>query len=153
MNDPEQLHAVMEAYREAYRSARQQAWIERLGLDEWNEEDELLVRDLQQFMYDSKVDHVPLLRHLGEGVTTSEALHDAGIIYAAEPDYVSIDSWIERWLERTSGAPNLAVMQRTVHLFSHRVNWVLQLAIDDAERGDWNKAEALAARLMRPFER
>lgn len=152
MNDPEQLHAVMEAYREAYRSVRQQAWIERLGLDEWNEEDEFLVRDLQQFMYDSKVDHVPLLRHLGEGVTTSEALHDAGIIYAAEPDYVSIDSWIERWLERTSGAPNLAVMQRTVPVFTPR-NWVLQLAIDDAERGDWTKAEALAERLMRPFER
>ena len=53
----------------------------------------------------------------GEGVTTSEALHDAGIIYAAEPDYVSIDSWIERWLERTSGAPNLAVMQRTMPCF------------------------------------
>ena len=107
---------------------------------------------LQQSMYDLEIDHVPLLRHLAEGVTAAEVLHEAGIIYATEPDLGLIDSWIERWLERTSGSPNLAVMQRTVPAFTPR-NWVLQLAIDDAERGDWAKAEALAERLMRPFER
>ena len=40
MDDPEPLHGVLDAYREAYRNARQQAWIERLGLDAWTEADE-----------------------------------------------------------------------------------------------------------------
>ncbi|MGB0284945.1 MAG: hypothetical protein ACPGGI_07940, partial [Candidatus Poseidoniaceae archaeon] len=138
--------------REAYRNARQQAWVERLGLDAWTEADEALVRDLQHVMHASEVDHVPMLRHMAEGLTTAEALQDAGRIYAAEPDLAAINKWLGRWLERTGGAPNHATMLATVPAFTPR-NWVLQLAIDEAERGDWTKAEALATRLMRPFER
>ena len=152
MNDPEPLHGVLDAYRDAYRNARRQAWVERLGLNTWSEADEALVRDLQHVMHASQIDHVPMLRHLAEGVTTAEGLRDAGLIYATEPDLSAIDAWIGRWLERVGGTPDTTTMQRTVPVFTPR-NWVLQLAIDDAERGDWTKAEALAMRLMRPFER
>ena len=152
MDDPEPLHGVLDAYREAYRNARQQAWIERLGLDAWTEADEALVRDLQHVMHASEVDHVPMLRHMAEGLTTAEALQEAGRIYAVEPDLAAINAWLGRWLERVGGAADHATMLSTVPAFTPR-NWVLQLAIDEAERGDWTKAEALAARLMRPFER
>lgn len=152
MDDPEPLHGVLDAYREAYRRARQQAWVERLGLNGWTEEDEALVRDLQHVMHASQVDHVPMLRHMAEGVSTAEGLRDVGLIYASEPDLRAINAWLERWLERTGGAPNLPCMLQTVPAFTPR-NWVLQLAIDDAERGDWTKAEALASRLMQPYAR
>lgn len=152
MDDPEPLHGVLDAYREAYRNARKQAWVERLGLTAWTEEDETLVRDLQLIMHASEVDHVPMLRHMAEGVTTAEALHEAGLIYAAEPDLAAINAWLGQWQERTAGAPDTVTMQRTVPTFTVR-NWVLQLAIDDAERGDWTKAEALASRLTQPYER
>ncbi|MEC9161768.1 MAG: protein adenylyltransferase SelO family protein, partial [Candidatus Thermoplasmatota archaeon] len=152
MDDPEPLHGVLDAYREAYRNARQQAWVERLGLDAWTEADEALVRDLQHVMHASEVDHVPMLRHMAEGLTTAEALQEAGRIYAVEPDLASINAWLGRWLERVGGAADHATMLATVPAFTPR-NWVLQLAIDEAERGDWTKAEALAVRLMRPFDR
>ena len=107
MDDPEPLHGVLDAYREAYRNARQQAWVERLGLDVWKETDEALVRDLQHVMHASEVDHVPMLRHMAKGLTTAEALRDAGRIYAAEPDLAAINAWLGRWLERT-GARRIA---------------------------------------------
>ena len=152
MDDPDPLHGVLDAYRQAYRIARQQAWVERLGLDAWKDDDEALVRDLQHVMHASEVDHVPMLRQMAEGLTTAEGLRDAGRIYAAAPDLTAINAWFGRWLERTGGAPNHASMLATVPAFTPR-NWVLQLAIDDAERGDWTKAETLNARLIRPFER
>ena len=115
----------------------------------WKETDEAFVRDLQHVMHAFEVDHVPMLRHMAKGLTTAEALRDAGRIYAAEPDLAAINAWLGRWLERTGGAPDRTTMLATVPAFTPR-NWVLQLAIDEAERGDWTKAEALATRLMRP---
>ena len=103
-------------------------------------------------MHASEIDHVPMLRHMAEGLTSAEALRNAGRIYAAEPDLAAINAWLERWLERVGGAPDHAMMLATVPVFTPR-NWVLQIAIDDAERGDWAKAEALAKRLMQPFDR
>ena len=151
MDDPEPLHGVLDAYREAYRNARQQAWVERLGLDAWTEADEALVRDLQHVMHASEVDHVPMLRHMAEGLTTAEALKEAGRIYAVEPDLAAINAWLGRWLEQPGRARSRHDVDDRPGL--HAPQLVLQLAIDEAERGDWTKAEALAARLMRPFER
>ena len=130
MDDPQPLHDVLVAYREAYRNARQQAWVERLGLDAWTEADEALVRDLQHVMHASEVDHVPMLRHMAEGLTTAEALQEAGRIYAVEPDLVAINAWLRRWLERVGSEPDRTTMLATARL--HARNWVLQLAIDEA---------------------
>ncbi len=151
MEDAEQLRSVLDRYREAYAEARRSAWVERLGLEGWRVEDEVLVRDLQVAMHSSEVDHVPMLRQLAEGATSADALITSGIVYATSPDIEQIEAWLACWLERTEGHPDLDTMRRTVPVFTPR-NWVLQLAIDDAERGDWGKAEALDARLKRPFE-
>lgn len=150
MDAPERLNEVLMAYRATYDEARQKAWVERLGLRSWDDGDESLVADLQRCMHRMELDHIPTLRALADGATRAEAIIEAGWCYSDDPDASDLQAWIDRWLDRTSNDPDRAGMMATIPAFRLR-NWVLQSAIDDAERGDWSKASELADRIRDPY--
>ena len=76
---------------------------------------------------------------------------EAGCIYGPNEEGDRLDAWLTRWLERCDGSPDRTAMLGSNPVFRVR-NWVLQLAIDAAEAGDWTKAEALSERLKHPFD-
>jgi uncharacterized protein YdiU (UPF0061 family) len=151
MQDASRLERVMAAFSSSYGQARNVAWAERLGLRTWTEGDEGLVREFQHVLHEHQMDGVRTMRTMADGATTVVDLIKGDCIYGPTSGLGTLEAWMQAWLERCSGAPDTETMQRRVPVFRVR-NWVLQLAIDAAEAGDWSKAEALSQRLKHPFD-
>ena len=151
MQDAARLERVMEAYATRYATLRVEAWASRLGLGSWTHEDETLVSEFQHVLHAMEMDGHRTLRALTDGATTSAELMEAGCIYGPNEEGDRLDAWLTRWLERCDGSPDRTAMQGSNPVFRVR-NWVLQLAIDAAEAGDWTKAAALSERLKHPFD-
>ena len=151
MDDPELLHAVLESYTEHFEKQHNEMWACKLGLDSWSQEDEDLVRDLNSLLQEVETDMTIFFRLL----CSIEAPDSAGIGDAFyEPKTIPKEAWnhwLERWWGRVEGQPNRELMKKNNPKYVLR-NWMAQLAIDEAEKGDFSVAEELHQLLKKPYD-
>ncbi|MBT5660937.1 MAG: YdiU family protein [Euryarchaeota archaeon] len=150
MDEPELLHDVLESYTVKFAQLHNTMWANKLGFQNWIEDDETLVRDLNALLQRVETDMTIFFRLLSSIETPSiELLEDA--FY--DPLTVPKDAWGEwllRWWERTGQSPNRQTMLENNPKYVLR-NWMAQLAIDAAEEGDFSVAEELHTLLKDPY--
>jgi uncharacterized protein YdiU (UPF0061 family) len=150
MDEPELLHDVLESYTVKFAQLHNTMWANKLGFQNWIEDDETLVRDLNALLQRVETDMTIFFRLLSSIETPSiELLEDA--FY--DPLTVPKDAWGEwllRWWERTGQSPNRQTMLENNPKYVLR-NWMAQLAIDAAEEGDFSVSEELHALLKDPY--
>lgn len=175
--DAAPLTAGMNAYVEAFQSAQARMWADKLGFAEWRDEDAALVSGLFGALQAAEVDFTLFFRTLGglvagpavaggDGVAPgiaaaladpvaalAPALYDAA---KAEREAATLIDWLARYAARLASDPQSVDVRRArmdaTNPWVVPRNWLLQQAIDAAERGDTTELQALLAVLQRPYE-
>ena len=151
MDEPELLHKVLEGYTEAYSAHQNEMWASKLGLDEFRNDDESLVRDLNELLQRVETDMTLFFRLLSsiqepEVLLLSDAFYDTDTIPTDEWNV-----WLSLWWERVNSDPNRDAMLSSNPKYVLR-NWMAQLAIDAAESGDVSICEELYTLLKNPYD-
>ncbi|GAB3727826.1 YdiU family protein [Silanimonas algicola] len=170
--DAAPLTAGMNAYVEAFQSAQARMWADKLGLEDWRDEDAALVSGLFAALQAAEVDFTLFFRTLGEQVGGAGA-NGGGLAAAiadpvaalapalydtrkAEREAATLRDWLLRYGERLASDPQRPEARRVrmdaANPWVVPRNWLLQQAIDAAERGDTAELHALLDVLQRPYE-
>ena len=162
VEDPEPLQAAIDAFPDRYSVHYQSMMAAKLGLDEWNPTtDEAIVTELIGILQAVETDMTIFFRELArvDIHSTRELGTLADAYYRPEQlddaYMLRLDEWISRYAARVTGAgidedTRRAVMNATNPRFVLR-NYLAQLAIDDAENGDFARIEELLDTLRHPY--
>jgi len=164
VEDEAALVDALDAYRRAFGAAQEDCWARKLGLEGFDAaEDAPLVSELLELLAQQETDYTIFFRRLADVELTSRAPDPAPLelsFYA--PDEVSdetragLATWLGRYARRTqrdgaSGAARRERMNGANPSFVLR-NYVAQLAIDEAERGDPSLVSELLELARRPYD-
>ena len=150
MEEPERLYQCLDSYYSAYEGANNSMWSRKLGFDEFLEGDELLVKELTANLQLVETDMTIFFRLLS---TLEEPVIEHLAFAFYDPTTIPRDEWnqwLQKWWNRTNGQPNREAMLASNPKFVLR-NWMAQLAIDAAEKGDYSIAESLYELLKKPY--
>ena len=151
MEQPEQLEGVLDHYGEVFNEHHNRMWVAKLGLGSWVESDQKLVANLNSALQTIEIDMTIFFRLLSTlDAPTLDQLSPSfyePIGVAEQP----LNEWLEAWMIRTDGAPDQDAMKAANPKYVLR-NWMAQLAIDDAEKGDYATCEALEQLLKAPYD-
>ncbi len=151
MDDPEALHAVLKSYTDRFEQQHNEMWACKLGFARWNQEDEDLVKDLNSLLQEVETDMTIFFRLLcsiekPDVIGIQHAFYDSKTIPKD-----SWNNWLERWWRRVEEQPDRELMRKNNPKYVLR-NWMAQLAIDEAEKGDFAIAEELHQLLKKPYD-
>ena len=162
-NQGEALQAGIQAYAEAYEEAFTEMMSKKLGIGKMEgEEDQTLLVDLEALLMQAETDMTLFYRGLAELPITGAAprelpswLSNAFYGSPTEEQRQGWLGWLERYQKRAArGAPDPAARKAAMHavnpLYVPR-NYLLQEAIEKAERGDSSRVEELLQVLSRPY--
>jgi len=150
MEDPERLYECLDTYYTAYEHANNRMWSTKLGLEEFVDGDELLVKELTANLQLVETDMTIFFRLL-----SNIKEPDIHLLSFAFYDQTTIPQeewnlWLRKWWNRTNGQPKRQVMLASNPKYVLR-NWMAQLAIDAAEKEDYSIAESLHELLKNPY--
>ena len=151
MADAEQLHGVLSSFTTCFDQHHNQMWSDKLGLTEFRSDDEDLVRNLNSLLQEVETDMTIFFRLL-----CSLQSPDAEALTSAFYDETTIpkqawNEWLEAWWSRVDGQPVREAMLQANPKYVLR-NWMAQLAIDAAEKGDFTVCESLHELLQNPYD-
>ena len=151
MDEPEHLHQALDAYTKAFDKCNNEMWADKLGLDIFTTSDELLIQNLNSLLQEVETDMTIFFRLL----CSIEKPH-IDLLFDAFYNTKSIpieqwNDWLQQWWMRTEGSPNRSKMRKVNPKYVLR-NWMAQMAIDSAEKGDFSIAEQLYSLLQNPYD-
>lgn len=151
MDEPERLHEVLTAYTDCFDMHHNRMWAEKLGLDTFAKQDEELVRTLNSLLQEVETDMTLFFRLLCSLQSPDiSALRFAFYDESTIPEQ-AWNEWLSSWWTRIAGQPNREVMLQANPKYVLR-NWMAQLAIDAAEKGDFSVCESLHELLLNPYD-
>jgi uncharacterized protein YdiU (UPF0061 family) len=149
-DEPEQLSQILDVYFEAIGEQQNSMWAGKLGFDTFEDEDVELVRELNSLLQLVETDMTIFFRLLSE----LEAPNVKSLKFAFyEEDEIPTqqwDEWLLKWWNRVDATPDRTKMKLTNPKYIFR-NWMAQLAIEDAEKGDFSLCEELLELLKNPY--
>jgi uncharacterized protein YdiU (UPF0061 family) len=162
INEAAPLEDALAEYKTAYETQWLRMMLDKLGLDDYQTEDETLIQQLFDAFKLTETDMTLFFRGLMEVDFNTDlssipaALANAW--YESEPSaqaQQSLLEWLQRYRQRlqknsTPAAQRTVLMQQNNPLYVLR-NYLAQLAIDDAENGDFNKLHELQTVLKNPY--
>jgi uncharacterized protein YdiU (UPF0061 family) len=162
INDAAPLEAALGEYKTGYETEWLRMMLDKLGLEQYQSEDEKLIQQLFDAFKLTETDMTLFFRGL-MAVDFSLDLQSmpAALVnawYEKEPSaeaQQALLEWLQRYqarlqTNRNPPAERLALMQRNNPLYVLR-NYLAQLAIDDAEKGDYSKLYELQDVLKSPY--
>ncbi|MFL2960746.1 MAG: protein adenylyltransferase SelO [Candidatus Thalassarchaeaceae archaeon] len=151
MQEPMRMNDALDSYYNAYREHSSRMWSEKLGLGYFEDGDDKLISDLTSMLQMTETDMTILFRLLSiDHKPNVEHLRPA-FYKEGEIPSEKWDAWLDRWWTRVEGAPEKAVMLQANPKYVLR-NWMAQLAIDAAEKGDYSVAKELYEVLKYPYD-
>ena len=151
MDEPELLHGVLDAYTDAFDVHHNKMWAEKLGLDHFTEDDESLVRELNALLQEVETDMTIFFRLLCQ-IASPDVRYLLHAFYDTETVPTEAwNAWLNRWWSRVSGEPLRTSMLQANPKYVLR-NWMAQLAIDAAHKGDYSVCEQLHSMLKQPYD-
>ena len=151
LDDPERLYDVLERYYAAYEQHNNTMWSQKLGLGEFKDEDDALVKSLVALLQEVETDMTIFFRRLCS-IQEPNIEHLTEAFYdGTKPPKDAWNAWLVEWWSRVDGAPDRNAMLGANPKYVLR-NWMAQLAIDAAEKGDFSVAETLHELLKRPYD-
>ncbi len=141
------LQELMEHYNNVLLKKHRTMWCEKLGIEEFDDE---LVHDLITLLHESETDMTIFFRKLSSIEQPNiEEMHDC--FYNLEN--VKTENW-NAWLTRylSSVSPDRRNNMDLVNPKYVLRNWMAQLAIDKAEKGDFSLVNELHELLKSPYD-
>ena len=151
MEQPDLLHDVLDGYTNAYSTFQNEMWAMKLGLEEFRDEDESLIRDLNELLQRVETDMTIFFRLLSSiQEPTIQSLADAFYDPATIPKE-EWNAWLLTWWQRVHSNPDRKAMLSSNPKYVLR-NWMAQLAIEAAESGDLSVCKELYTVLLNPYD-
>jgi len=163
IEDAEPLEAVLNQYKADFETRLLNMMRSKLGLQIEDENDQKLILELEDILHSSETDMTIFFRDLGN-FKKSEALKGLTIIQDAfyKPEEVvgniqkRWNSWFENYADRLqketfSDEERKEKMNTTNPKYVLR-NYMAQLAIDDADKGDYKLIDELFQMLKKPYD-
>lgn len=173
----ELLQESLDAFPDLYRAGFNAMMARRLGFVGFDgDRDERLFNDLFEVLAMAETDWTIFFRSLAEvdpaaAATSSDAevlapvarayynYSDAGLSELLPPQ-TAMANWIRRWVERLGAddaspehrAENRVEQMRATNPKYVLRNWMVQQAIDDAERGNYDRIEELTDLVRKPYD-
>ena len=154
IGDSDLALAALETYKSAYSEAMLQRWSAKLGLQARQDGDQALIDDLLKRMAADKADFTITFRRLAGFDSTPGASNDPLRDLFLERE--AFDAWGQRYAERlrseaSADAGRALRMNRSNPKFVLR-NHLAEVAIQNAQAGDFSEVERLLKVLQRPFD-
>jgi uncharacterized protein YdiU (UPF0061 family) len=151
MEDPQLLESVLDHYGEVFNTHHNTMWVQKLGLDAWADEDQVLIVELNSVLQTIEIDMTIFFRLLS-GLEQPNAGGLAHAFYQPLGEAeAAMNNWLKAWWSRVDGTPDRKAMNAANPKYVLR-NWMAQLAIDAAEKGDYSVCEALHSLLLAPYD-
>ena len=151
MEQPDLLHDVLDGYTNAYSTFQNEMWAMKLGLEEFRDDDESLIRDLNELLQRVETDMTIFFRLLSSiQEPTIQSLADAFYDPATIPKE-EWNAWLLTWWQRVHSNPDRNAMLSSNPKYVLR-NWMAQLAIEAAESGDLSVCKELYTVLLNPYD-
>lgn len=171
VGDAAPLEAGLDAYVQTFEREQLAMFAAKLGVvglahDEGPDGDLALVTELLRLLARAPTDMTIFHRRLGDVALAELPEDDAALFERVRPAYydeivapevvAAAATWLRRWAARLrrdgrDDATRRAAMHAVNPKYVPR-NYLAQLAIDDAERGDFARLERLVAVLRRPYD-
>ncbi len=162
INEAAPLEAALADYKTAYEAQWLRMMLNKLGLEHYQNEDEKLIQQLFDAFKLTETDMTVFFRGL-MAVDFSSDLQTVPVVlahawYESEPAMQaqqSLLAWLQHYQQRlqqesASSEQRFTLMQQNNPLYVLR-NYLAQLAIDDAEQGDFSKLVELQEVLKNPY--
>jgi len=151
MEQPDLLHDVLDGYTNAYSTFQNEMWAMKLGLEEFRDDDESLIRDLNELLQRVETDMTIFFRLLSSiQEPTIQSLADAFYDPTTIPTE-EWNAWLLTWWRRVHSNPDRKAMLSSNPKYVLR-NWMAQLAIEAAESGDLSVCKELYTLLLNPYD-
>ena len=151
MEQPDLLHDVLDGYTNAYSTFQNEMWAMKLGLEEFRDDDESLIRDLNELLQRVETDMTIFFRLLSSiQEPTIQSLADAFYDPTTIPTE-EWNAWLLTWWQRVHSNPDRKAMLFSNPKYVLR-NWMAQLAIEAAESGDLSVCKELYTVLLNPYD-
>ena len=151
IEDKERLYEVLDDYYNSFERENKAMWAAKIGLEEFSNSDEELIGELIQLLQKNETDMTIFFRLLCH-IKSPEIQELEYSFY--DSNTISVDSWntwLDKWWKRTDKSPNREKMLENNPKYVLR-NWMAQLAIDEAEKGDYSVAKELYELLKNPYD-
>ncbi|RJU86077.1 MAG: YdiU family protein [Candidatus Poseidoniales archaeon] len=151
MDSPEILKDVLEFYISEYERYNDQMWAGKLGISEFEERDVELITELNILLQKVETDMTIFFRELSK--LEQPEINDLKFAFYDEDSIPKEDwnLWLAKWWNRVEGNPDRGIMVQNNPKYVLR-NWMAQLAIDAAEKGDYSVCESLYELLKSPYD-
>ena len=126
-------------------------WADKLGFDIFKSEDEEIITELISILQTVETDMTIFFRLLSK-IEKPNVEYIRYAFYDEEkiPDN-DWNNWLNKWWNRVKGKPDRDKMRLSNPKYVLR-NWMVQLAIDAAEKEDYSVAEEINELLKRPYD-
>lgn len=151
MENPQKLNDVLDYYYQEYQEVHTKMWMDKIGVDDYNQNEIDLVSELIVLLERTEIDMTIFFRLLSE-VESPDVDNLNFAFYSTESgSQKEWNDWLQKWWGCVDGSPNRNKMRSVNPKYVLR-NWMAQLAIDAAEKGDFTVAEELYNLLKSPYE-
>lgn len=151
MENPQKLNDVLDYYYQEYQEVHTKMWMDKIGVDDYNQNEIDLVSELIVLLERTEIDMTIFFRLLSE-VESPDLDNLNFAFYSTESgSQKEWNDWLQKWWACVDGFPNRNKMRSVNPKYVLR-NWMAQLAIDAAEKGDFTVAEELYNLLKLPYE-
>ena len=151
MDEPKKLYEALEFYYDTYQKYNNEMWGDKLGFEKFNTGDEEIVIELTSMLRAVETDMTIFFRLLS---TIDEPSIDHLRYAFYDEENIPMDDWnvwLKKWWIRVKGVPDREKMNRANPKYVLR-NWMVQLAIDAAEKDDYSVSLELYELLKRPYD-
>jgi len=151
MDDKDRLYEALDHYTESFEKYNNEMWAEKLGFDEYRDNDSQLIEELQENLQICETDMTIFFRLLS--MAKVPEINELEFAFY-DIDNIPIEkwnNWLKKWWLRVDENPNRELMKKANPKYVLR-NWMAQLAIDAAENDDFSIAEELYELLKNPYD-
>lgn len=151
MDSPEKLNEVLDVYYHTYEKFHTKMWMDKIGVDNFDEREIGLVSELIALLEGTEIDMTIFFRLLSNIEGPDIEYLKFAFYNIEEVSMKEWEDWLIKWWNGLEGSPNRQKMRETNPKYVLR-NWMAQLAIDAAEKGDFNVADELYDLLKLPYD-
>lgn len=152
----------LEHYQNVLTQEYQRMMARRLGWDEIRPTDSDLIKSMEKWMFESRLDFILFWRELAERFATwmeRESCPDFSVLQTLSSgtwDGEISQALLQRWWERSRSSLGSVTdrhgrMLQTNPRFVPK-NWILSEVIEKAEKDDWSDFDKFMSRIRRPYE-
>ena len=146
----EELIGALKQYEPEFLNQFRHIMAEKIGLEEYQPEDESLINQLLELMQTNNVDYTIFFRSLCEFSNNNPTVRDQFL------DREGFDSWADKYLQRLATQSSTDAQRHGEMLAKNPKyilrNYMAQAAIEQAYQGDYTEVQLLLKVLQTPFD-